>query len=75
MSVKQQFADYGVEVSRFEYDDQVVLAADLGFGGDASAEVVDETVIVLADGEQYDIDVPAGAQVFINNGVLTIGVS
>jgi len=75
MSVKQQFADYGVEVSRFEYDDQVVLAADLGFGGDASAEVVDQTVIVLADGEQYDIDVPAGAQVFINNGVLTIGVS
>ena len=75
MSVKQQFADYGVEVSRFEYDDQVVLAADLGFGGNASAEVVDQTVIVLADGEQYDIDVPAGAQVFINNGVLTIGVS
>ena len=46
---------------------------DVGPAAEASAEVVDETVIVVADGEQHELDAPeANAQALIHNGVLTI---
>jgi len=65
-----------VPVSRYEYEDEVVLAADLGVT-EASAEIVGDTVIVVAGGEQHDLTVPEGedAQAFIKNGVLTVEVS
>lgn len=75
MNGKQQLTD-DVPVREFAYDDgTVVFAADLGSVGEANAEVVDDTVIVVADDRQYDVAVPSGdAQAFIRNGVLTIEV-
>jgi hypothetical protein len=61
---------------RYEYDDSVVFVGDLGSVGDASVDVVGHTAIVVADGEQHDIELPGGAsQAFIHNGVLTIEVT
>ena len=76
MNGNQQLSD-DVPVRRFEYDDGTnVLAADLGVGRDVSVDVVDETAIVVAGSDQYDLEVPAGdAQAFIKNGVLTVEVT
>ncbi|NLV10386.1 hypothetical protein GOC74_10650 [Halomicrobium mukohataei] len=61
---------------RYEYDDAVVLAADIGITGDATVDVVDDTAIVVVGDEQYDFDLPAGgARAFIRNGVLTVEMS
>jgi hypothetical protein len=70
----QQLEAQDVDVSRFEYDDSVVLAADFGYVDSSSVEVVDDTVIVVADGEQYDIELDGDARAFMRNGVLTIEV-
>ncbi len=75
MSIEQQFAAQDVEVRRYEYDGEAVLAADFGHTGSASVDVVGDTVIVVVDGEQFDIDVEGDAQAFMRNGVLTIEVS
>ena len=74
MSIKQQFADHGVEVTRREYDDRVVLAADFGPTGDATVDVVGETVIVATPDDEFDVEVEGDAQAFMKNGVLTIEV-
>jgi len=74
MDVKEQFAERNVDVRRYEYDDSVVLAADLGYTGSGSVDVVDDTVIVVTDGEQFDVEIEGDAQAFIKNGVLTIEV-
>ena len=72
MTSEQQLFD-DAPIRRYEYSDALVLAADLGVAGDTSVDVVDETVIVVADGEQYDFEVPDGnVQAFIRNGVLTV---
>lgn len=61
---------------RYEYDDGVVFAGDLGRGSDAMVDVVDDTAIVAVDDDEYDLDLPSGdAQAFIHNGVLTIEVT
>ncbi|ACV48200.1 MULTISPECIES: DUF7127 family protein [Halomicrobium] len=61
---------------RYEYDDAVVLAADIGVTDDATVDVVDDTAIVVVGDEQYDFDLPAGdARAFIRNGVLTVEMS
>lgn len=66
-----------VPVRQFEYDDSLVLAADVGFG-DTSVDVVGDTVIVVTGDEQRELELPEGsgsaAQAFIKNGVLTIEV-
>jgi len=76
MSSEQQLFDE-TPLRRFEYDDSVVLAADVGPSRDASVDVVDGTVIVVAEGEQYEQEIPAGedARAFINHGVLTVEMS
>jgi len=76
MSVKQQFEAEGIDVRRVEYDDSVELVADLGTGGQSAVDVVGDTIIVLAGGEQFEIEAAAEAdpQAFISNGVLTIEV-
>lgn len=62
-------------VRRYEYDDAVVLAADLGPGVDGSVDVVDETALVVAGDEQFEFPVPAGeAAASISNGVVTVEV-
>lgn len=76
MNTEQQLFDE-MPLRRFEYDDSVVLAADVGPAEDASVDVVDSTVIVVAGTEQHEQQLPDGsdAQAFINNGVLTIELS
>ncbi|GGN89686.1 MULTISPECIES: DUF7127 family protein [Haloarcula] len=76
MSSEQQLFDE-TPLRRFEYDDSVVLAADVGALDDASVDVVDGTIIVVAGDEQYEQEVPEAAdgRAFINNGVLTIELS
>ena len=76
MNTEQQLFDE-TPLRRFEYDDDVVLAADMGPAEDASVDVVDGTVIVVAGTEQYERELPGhgDAQAFINNGVLTIELS
>ena len=64
-------------VRRYEYEDGVVIVADLGPGSaDGSVDVVDGTVIVVpndADGSQIELDVDDDdARAFIKNGVVTI---
>lgn len=72
MNVKEQLVQRGVEVTRREYDDNTVLAADFGPAADVSVDVVGETVIVVDGQETYDIEVAGEVQAFIKNGVLTI---
>jgi hypothetical protein len=75
MSLKQQFAAADIEWRRREYDDRVEYVADLGPLGHSSVDVVGDTVIVVADDEQYEFTVDAGARAFMTNGVLTIEVN
>jgi HSP20 family molecular chaperone IbpA len=76
MNVQQQFAAEGLEVTRVDYDDAVVLTADLGPGTDVTVDVVGETVIVVAGDDQYEVEVAADLEpeVRTNNGVLTVEV-
>lgn len=73
MTEKQRFVDGSVFGRRYDYADGTVLAADFG-PGEATVDVVDGTVIVVAGDEQYEFEVPAGASASINNGVLTVEV-
>ena len=73
MNAKKQL-DNDVSLSRYEYEDGVTLAADIGPARDADVDVLDDTVIVVVDGEQYDLSVDGDAEAFIKNGVLTIEV-
>lgn len=73
MNTDQQLFDE-TSLRRFEYDDAVVLVADVGIAEETTVDVVDDTVILVAGGEQYEQELPeaADARAFINNGVLTI---
>jgi hypothetical protein len=73
MGTKEQLRE-DVGLRQYEYDDSYVMAADFGPGRDVTVDVVDDTVIVIHDGEQYDVDVSGDARAFIRNGVLTIEV-
>ncbi len=75
MNGQQRFVD-DAPVREFEYDDgTVVFAADLGVVADASTEVVGDTVIVVADDDQFDLELPGGdARATVRNGVLTVEV-
>lgn len=72
MEPYQQLSERGAVVARREDSNHVELAADFGPGADISVDVVDGTVIVVAGGESYDIDVDGTPQAFIRNGILTI---
>jgi hypothetical protein len=62
-------------VRRYEYDDTVVLAADLGPGVDGSVDVVDGTALVVTDDDQFEFPVPEGeVAASISNGVVSIEV-
>jgi hypothetical protein len=74
MKPMQQLKAQDIDVSRLEYDDSVVLAADFGYVESSSVEIVDGTVIVVVNGEQYDIEIDGDARAFMKNGVLTIEV-
>ena len=62
-------------VRRYDYDDEWVIAADLGVDGDRlDVDVVDETAIVLVDEETaMEFDLPGSVEsVDTNNGVLVV---
>ncbi|PSP78053.1 hypothetical protein BRC81_08320 [Halobacteriales archaeon QS_1_68_20] len=61
-------------VRTVDQGDGVEYVVDLGSADtDAAVDVVDGTAIVVADGAQYDVDLPRDdAKAFIRNGVLTI---
>jgi hypothetical protein len=70
----QQFTDREDRFARrYDYDDAVVVAADLDVT-DASVDVLGDTVIVVrSDGEQFELTMPATpTRAFIRNGVLSI---
>ncbi|MFC6835396.1 DUF7127 family protein [Halomarina ordinaria] len=80
MSHEQRFVAEDSPVRRYDYDDAVVFAADLGDGRDVDVDVVDGTAIVVVasdahDSRQFEFDLPDGdAQAFIKNGVVTVEV-
>jgi hypothetical protein len=73
MEDTQEFAGSDLPARTVETADGIEYVLDVGPTDEASAEVVDDTVIVIADGEQQEFDAPAGdSEAFIHNGVLTI---
>jgi len=68
-------ADSGAVMSRrYDYTGGTVLVADLG-PRDATAEVVDGTVLVNSEAGQQEFEIPKAASARINNGVLTVEVT
>lgn len=74
MNPKQQLDREGVEVRRYEREDGHEFVADFGSVANASVDVVDDTVITVVDGEQYDVEIEGDASAFMTNGILTIEV-
>ncbi|MFB6205544.1 MAG: hypothetical protein ABEJ05_03315 [Haloglomus sp.] len=74
MAETQRFAERDVVVRQYQYADDDVLAFDLGAGADGAVDVVDGTLVVVVDDEQFEMDLPDGrpAQATINNGVVTV---
>jgi hypothetical protein len=74
--VRQQYAGEDERfVRRYDYDDEWVIAADLGVdGGRLDVDVVGETAIVLVDEETaMEFDLPGSVEsVDTNNGVLVV---
>jgi len=75
MTGERTFADRDAIVRKYEHDDGVVVAADLGMDVVGSVDVVDGTAIVVVGDDQYDLEVPGEAsRAFMNNGVVTVEV-
>ncbi|ELY49523.1 DUF7127 family protein [Natronolimnohabitans innermongolicus] len=76
MTLEQFTREEGQVARRYEYDECSVLAVDFGADhAEASVDLVDGTVIVVVEDEQYEIELPDGAgdaHTFIKNGVLTV---
>jgi hypothetical protein len=74
--VRQQYAGEDERfVRRYDYDDEWVIAADVGVGDDRlRVDVVGGTAIVLVDEETaMEFDLPGSAEsVDTNNGVLVV---
>ncbi|MFP4627300.1 MAG: DUF7127 family protein [Natronomonas sp.] len=71
MNDYEQLRSAGI-VRRYEYDDDSVLVADMGFV-DGSVDVIGETAIVVAGDEQYELTLPGSvSRATMNNGVVTI---
>ncbi|MFB6102514.1 MAG: Hsp20/alpha crystallin family protein [Haloplanus sp.] len=73
---RQQYAGEGERlVRRYDYEDEWMIVADLGVGDDVvDIDVVDETAIVLVEGEtEVEFELPGSAEsVDTNNGVLVV---
>lgn len=75
MNEQQRFTEQEGAVAQYDYGDEIVLVADIGPETDGSVDVVDGTAMIVANGDQYEFDIPEGdAQAFIKNGVVTIEV-
>lgn len=75
MNVQDQFEQQGIDVRHRETEAGTMVVADLGPATQSTVDVVGETAIIVTGEEQYEIEVPADAQAFITNGVLTIEVN
>ncbi|WP_440771606.1 DUF7127 family protein [Natronorubrum sp. DTA28] len=78
MTLEQFTRNEGQLARQYQYDDSAVLAVDFGpHGIEATVDLVDDTVIVVADDQQYEFDLPDGADdahTFMKNGVLTVEI-
>jgi hypothetical protein len=79
MSLKRISETDDVFTRRYEYDDEAVVAADLGVSGEATVDVLGDVAIVVFENEdgseQVELELPDGeAEAFITNGVLTVEV-
>ncbi len=76
MTLKQFTRENGQVARTYEYDDETVVAVDFGATEtDTAVDLLDDTVIVVVDGEQYEFELPVDADdahTFMKNGVLTI---
>ncbi|MDQ2050285.1 hypothetical protein RBH26_07280 [Natronolimnohabitans sp. A-GB9] len=63
-----------VVVRTVEYDDDSLIAVDFGnSAADISVDVLGSTAIIIANGEQFEFELPPEAsEVTARNGVLTI---
>ena len=63
-----------VTITTREYGTEQVIAVDFGpTGGKPDLDVVDDTAIVVVDGNQYEFEIPPEAtDVTVNDGILTI---
>ena len=79
MSLKRISETDDVFTRRYEYDDEAVVAADLGVSAEATVDVLGDVAIVVFENEdgseQVELELPDGeAEAFITNGVLTVEV-
>ncbi len=75
MTLEQFTRDDGQVARQYEYDDSTVVAVDFGAGTEAAVDLIDDTVIVVVDDDQYEFELPADADdahTFMKNGVLTV---
>jgi len=74
MELHQLDADDRREVHSVRRDGGDTVVADFGpDASDASVDVVEDTAIVITDGEQFDIELPESTErALMRNGVLTI---
>jgi hypothetical protein len=62
-------------VREYDYgDERIIVVVDLGArSGETAVDRVDDSVIAIADGQQYEFDLPAeSGELTANNGILTI---
>ncbi|MGQ3412797.1 DUF7127 family protein [Natrinema sp. LN54] len=66
--------DRDAVIRTFEYGDGSIIAVDFGSSAaDTSVDIVGSTAIIVADGEQFEFELPPEASdVSARNGVLTI---
>jgi hypothetical protein len=64
----------GVTVREYEYENESVIAVDFGVAtNELSVDIVGDTAIAVADGQQIEFEIPPGAkEVTTNDGILTI---
>jgi hypothetical protein len=74
MAETQRFAERDVVARQYHYADGDVLAFDLGAGTAGAVDVVDGTLLLVVDDEQFEMTLPDGrpAQATINNGIVTV---
>jgi hypothetical protein len=75
MNNQQYAGESETFVRRYDYKDEWVIAADVGVGGGhLDVDVVDDTAIVVVNGEtEAELDLPGSADyVGTNNGVLEV---
>ncbi|WP_248896777.1 DUF7127 family protein [Haloplanus halobius] len=74
--VRQQYTGKdGQFVRRYDYEDQWLIAADIGVDDDRlDIDIVDETAIVVVNGEtEAEFDLPGSAEsVDTNHGILVV---